>query len=194
MPPRRTIAAIDETILPYQPAEVRRVIGDLPHYQDWWGSTYRFETLQNQDGGVGTAIRMSNGNFLLWTATITEADADRVLLKLDQGAWVGEARWGVSPCQEGTRLIFRIDVDPRPFWLRLLSRSMDFKRRHSVAMVKVFKGLRDRMDAIHAQAASTAPGAVAGPSSGPVAGTGTPASATEPKPEKARAAVSGPTA
>jgi hypothetical protein len=174
MPPRRTIAAIDEAILPYPPADVRRVIGDLTHYQDWWGPNYRIETVQNQDGGPGTAIRMSNGSFLLWTATLTEADADRVLLKLDQGAWVGEARWGVSPCQEGTRLIFRIDVDPRPFWLRLLSRSMDFKRRHSMAMVKVFQGLKDRMDALHAPTGAGAPEAK--------------------KPETARAAVSGPTA
>jgi hypothetical protein len=178
MPPRRTIAAIDEAILPYPPADVRRVIGDLAHYQDWWGPHYRIETVQNQDGGPGTAIRMSNGSFLLWTATLAEADAERVLLKLDQGAWVGEARWGVSPCQEGTRLIFRIDVDPSPLWLKLLSRSMDFKRRHSMAMLKVFQGLRDRMAAIHAQAPGAAP----------------PPEATEPRAEKARAAVSGPTA
>jgi hypothetical protein len=89
---------------------------------------------------------MSNGSFLLWTATVSEADPERVLLRLDQGAWTGEARWSVSACQEGTRLIFRIDVDPSPLWLRLLSRSMDFKRRHSLQMFKVFKRLRDRMD------------------------------------------------
>jgi hypothetical protein len=175
MPPRRTIAAIDEAILPYQPADVRRVVGDLAHYHEWWGPHYRIDTVQNQDGGPGTAIRMSNGNFLLWTATLAEADAERVLLTLDRGAWVGEARWSVSPCQEGTRLIFRIDVDPSPLWLKLLSRSMDFKRRHSMAMLKVFQGLRQRLDALHAPQ---------------------PAGATEPKPEKekARAAVSGPTA
>jgi hypothetical protein len=96
---------------------------------------------------------------------------------------VGEAKWGVSPCQEGTRLIFRIDVDPRPVWLRLLARSMDFKRRHSVAMMKVFKSLRERLDALHARQAEAA---------------GATASASAPEPEAkaktARAAVSGPTA
>ena len=157
MSPRRTIAAIDEVILPYRPADVRRVVGDLAHYQDWWGAPYRFETLANTDGGVGTSVRMSNGSFLLWTATVTEADADRVLLTLEKGAWVGEARWGVSPCQEGTRLIFRIDVDPNPLWLRLLARSMDFKRRHSLAMVKVFKRLREQMDTVHAHARQPEP-------------------------------------
>ena len=150
MPPRRTIAAIDEVILPYPPAEVRHVIGDLAHYQDWWGPPYRFEVVENRDGDVGTAVRMSNGSFLLWTATISEADVARVLLRLDQGAWTGEARWSVSACQEGTRLIFRIDVDPRPLWLRLLARSMDFKRRHSQMMFTVFGRLRQRMDAVHA--------------------------------------------
>jgi hypothetical protein len=183
MPPRRTIAAIDEVILPYPPADVRRVIGDLAHYQDWWGPPYRFETVQDRDGGgVGTAVRMSNGSFLLWTATITEAGADRVLLTLDKGAWVGEAKWGVSPCQEGTRLIFRIDVDPRPLWLRLLARSMDFKRRHSMAMMKVFKSLRERLDALHAQTAPGASASAAGPETTPE------------KAKAARAAVSGPTA
>jgi len=150
MTPRRTIAAIDETILPYPPAEVRRMVADLAHYQDWWGPPYRFETVDDRQGGVGTAVRMSNGSFLLWTATVSEADAERVMLRLDQGVWAGEARWSVSECQEGTRLIFRIDVDPRPLWLRLLSRSMDFKRRHSMQMFRVFKRLRDRMDAVHA--------------------------------------------
>jgi hypothetical protein len=147
MPPRRLIAAIDEAILPYPPADVRRVVGDLAHYQDWWGAPYRFETLQDRGGGPGTAVRMSNGSFLLWTAAIIEADADRVLLRLDQGAWQGVARWSVSPCQEGTRLIFRIDVDPRPFWLKLLSRTMDFKNRHSHQMAKVFTRLRQHLDA-----------------------------------------------
>lgn len=157
MPPRRTIAAIDETILPHPPAEVRRIIADLAHYQDWWGPPFKFETVEDRQGNVGTAVRMSNGSFLLWTATVSEADPDRVLLRLDQGAWTGEARWSVSECQEGTRLIFRIDVDPSPFWLRLLSRSMDFKRRHSLQMFKVFKRLRDRMDANGNGASAGAP-------------------------------------
>jgi hypothetical protein len=150
MPHRRTIAAIDEAILPYPPAEVRRLVGDLAHYGDWWGAPYRFEVLEDRQGAVGTSVKMSNGSLLLWRATISEADPERVLLRLDQGAWTGEARWSVSECQEGTRLIFRIDVDPRPFWLRLLSRWMDFKRRHSMQMFKVFKRLRDHMDAAHA--------------------------------------------
>jgi hypothetical protein len=150
MPPRRTIAAIDEAILPYPPAEVRRIIGDLAHYGDWWGPPYRFDVVDDRQGAVGTKVRMSNGSFLLWTASVTESDPERVLLALDQGAWKGEARWSVSECQEGTRLIFRIDVDPRPFWLRQLSRWMDFKRRHSLQMFKIFKRLRDHMDAVHA--------------------------------------------
>jgi hypothetical protein len=151
MTPRRTIAAIDEAILPYPPADVRRIIGDLAHYGQWWGPPYRFETLDDRQGAVGTSVRMSNGSFLLWTATITEADPERVLLALDKGAWKGEARWSVSECQEGTRLIFRIDVDPHPVWLRLLSRWIDFKRRHSLQMFKIFKLLRDDMDARHAR-------------------------------------------
>jgi hypothetical protein len=154
MLPRRLIAAIDEAILPYPPAEVRRIIGDLAHYADWWGPTYKFEPVQNNGGGVGTSVRMSNGSYLLWTATIVEADAERVLLKLDQGAWQGEARWTVSSCQEGTRLIFRIDVDPGPFWLKLASKTMDFKNRHSHAMAKVFTRLREHMDAAAARASA----------------------------------------
>ncbi len=156
---RRLIAAIDEAILPYPPAEVRRIVGDLAHYADWWGPTYKFEAVQEN------SVRMTNGSFLLWTATITEADADRVLLKLDRGAWQGEARWAVSPCQEGTRLIFRIDVDPSPFWLKLLSKTMDFKNRHSHAMAKVFTRLREHMDA---RASASAPSAESRPAAVPL--------------------------
>jgi hypothetical protein len=39
----------------------------------------------------------------------------------------------------------------------LLSRSMDFKRRHSLQMFKVFKRLRDRMDANGNGASAGAP-------------------------------------
>jgi hypothetical protein len=175
MPPRRMIAAIDEAILPYPPADVRRVVGDLAHYRDWWGPPYRFETLDDRDGGIGTAVRMSNGSFLLWRAAVSEADAQRVVLRLDQGAWTGEARWSVSACQEGTRLIFRIDVDPRPLWLRLLARTMDFKNRHSHQMTKVFTRLRERMDATHApldQGAAPASGAAPGATVGGAAVSG----------------------
>jgi len=162
MPPRRMIAAIDEAILPYPPAEVRRIIGDLAHYQDWWGPPYRFETLRIATAASARPSACPNGSFLLWRAAVSEANPERVVLRLDQGAWTGEARWGVSACQEGTRLIFRIDVDPRPFWLKMLARTMDFKNRHSHQMAKVFTRLRERMDAQHArqdQGASPAAGA-----------------------------------
>jgi hypothetical protein len=97
----------------------------------------------------------------------------------------------VSACQEGTRLIFRIDVDPRPLWLRLLARTMDFKNRHSHQMTKVFTRLRERMDAQHAQqreGAAPAAGSANGPATGPTAGAAVGGPAVN------GPAVSGPTA
>ena len=95
---------------------------------------YRVETLEDKHG-VGSRIKVANGRLVRWVATLTHLDPERVVLRYE-GAWNGEARWSVAPCQEGTRLIFRIDVDPGPLWLKLLARTRDLKRQHSHQMTQ----------------------------------------------------------
>ena len=82
-----------------------------------------------------------------WVATVTHLDPDRVVLRYE-GAWNGEARWSVAPCQEGTRLIFRIDVDPGPLWLKLLARTRDLKRSTRTRCTKIFGQLRKRLEVL----------------------------------------------
>jgi hypothetical protein len=146
----RQIAAIDETILGYAPDRVATVIADLGRYPEWWVAPYHVETLQDAKG-VGTRIQMSNGRFVRWVATLTHIEPDRIIIKYE-GAWNGEARWSVASCQDGTRLIFRIDVDPGPVWLKLLARTRDLKRQHSQQMTHVFAQLRRQLEAVEGAA------------------------------------------
>jgi uncharacterized protein YndB with AHSA1/START domain len=146
----RQIAAIDEAILGYPPDRVWAIVADLGRYHEWWAAPYHVETIQDAHG-VGTRIRMSNGRFVRWVATLTQLDPERVVIHYE-GAWNGDARWSVAPCLDGTRLVFRIDVDPGPVWLKMLARTRDLKRRHSHQMTKVFAQLRHRLEAIEGAA------------------------------------------
>ena len=142
----KQIAAIDEAILGYTPDRVWAVIADVGRYHEWCAPEYRVETLEDKHG-VGSRIRVAEGRLVRWVATLTHLDPERVVLRYE-GAWNGEARWSVAPCQEGTRLIFRIDVDPGPLWLKLLARTRDLKRKHSHQMTKIFGQLRKRLEVL----------------------------------------------
>lgn len=146
----RQISAIDEAILGYTPDRVWAVVADLGRYHEWWQAPFQVQTLHDAQG-VGTRLRVSNGRFVHWTATLTHLDPDRIVTQYE-GDWNGEARWSLAPCQDGTRLVFRIDVDPGPVWLKLLARTHDLKRRHSQQMTKVFAHLRARLEAIEGAA------------------------------------------
>jgi hypothetical protein len=151
----RQIAAIDEAILGYPPDRVLAILADMGRYHEWCAPSLQVETLQDAHG-VGSRVKITNG-LEHWVATLSHLDPDRVVLKYE-GAWNGEARWSVSPCQDGTRLLFRIDVDPGPLWLKLLARTRDLKRRHSHQMTKIFAQLRKRLEAIEGAAMEPAVG------------------------------------
>jgi hypothetical protein len=155
-PMARQIAAIDEAILGYAPDRVWAVIADVGRYREWCAPPLQVETLEDAHG-IGSRIRISNGRLTQWVATLTHLDPDRVVLKYE-GAWNGEARWTVSPCQDGTRLVFRIDLDPGSLWLKVLARTRDPRRRHSQQMIKIFGQLRKRMQTIEGAAMEPAVG------------------------------------
>jgi len=152
----RQITAIDEAILGYTPDKVLAILADVGRYREWCAPELQVETLQDAQG-VGSRVKISNGRLVQWNATVTHLDPERLVFRYD-GAWNGEARWTVAPCQEGTRLVFRIDVDPGPLWLKLLARARDLKRQHSHQMTRIFGQLRKRLEAIEGAAMEPAVG------------------------------------
>lgn len=147
----RQITAIDEAILAFPPQAVHAVLADLGRYHEWWGAPFKFQTLQDAHGAPGTRVHIQH-DMVHWDATVTHVDSERIVIQYE-GSWTGDTRWHVTPCQEGTRVIYRIDLDPTKMWLKLLARSMDLKRRHSHLMMDVFQHLRDRLDGAGAPAA-----------------------------------------
>lgn len=141
----RQITAIDEAIVAFPLEAVHAVLADLGRYHEWWGPPFTFQTLQDAHGAPGTKVRIQQ-EMVHWDATVTHVDPERIVIHYD-GAWLGDTRWHVTPCQEGTRVIYRIDLDPTKLWLKLLARSVDLKRRHSHLMLEVFKHLRERLAA-----------------------------------------------
>src|SRR4029453_13443706 len=55
------------------------------------------------------------------------------------------ARWTLRPVLEGTAVVHRIALDPRPLWLKLLAGRVDLARRHSRHMKTVFAALDKRL-------------------------------------------------
>jgi hypothetical protein len=141
----RQITAIDEAILAFPPEAVQPVLADLGRYHEWWGPPFKFETLHDAHGAPGTRVRVQH-DMVAWEATITHVDAEHICVRYDNGSWKGETRWHVTPCQEGTRLVYRIDLDPTKLWLRTFARFVDLKRRHSHLMLEVFGQLRKRLE------------------------------------------------
>lgn len=141
----RQITAIDEAILAFPPEAVQPVLADLGRYHEWWGAPFKFETLHDAHGAPGTRVRVQH-DMVTWEATITHVDAEHICVRYDNGSWTGETRWHITPCQEGTRLVYRIDLDPTKLWLRLFARFVDLKRRHSHLMLEVFGQLRKRLE------------------------------------------------
>jgi uncharacterized protein YndB with AHSA1/START domain len=149
----RQITAIDEAILAFPPEAVHAVVADLGRYHEWWGPPFRFETLHDAHGAAGTRLRVQH-DMVRWDATVTHVDPEHIIVRYEDGSWVGETRWHVTPCQEGTRLIYRIELDPAKAWLKVLSRFLDLKRRHSHLMMDVFQRLRTRLETETPEAAA----------------------------------------
>jgi hypothetical protein len=58
-----------------------------------------------------------------------------------QGVQRGTGVWTFEPSDEGTRLCYRVELEPQGWIPRLLSHFVDFTAMHSRLMEKVFDGL-----------------------------------------------------
>ena len=146
--PARRIVAIDEGVVPFPEDAVFGVLMDLSHYADWWPKPFRFRVEEAAPGNVGTRVRVWNGRLVSWLATVTAVGPNRIDLAYSGGAWEGEARWSLRDVLGGTAVVFRVDVDPRPWWLRFVAWRSDLSKRHSKQMKGVFSALGRRLEAL----------------------------------------------
>jgi hypothetical protein len=137
------VVAIDEAFLPYEASDVRGVLLDFARYGEWFPRPFRFESKQP---APAVLVRVHEGSFLSWTAKVTAVREDQIDLAYSDGSWRGTARWTLHAAPNGTRLVHRVDLEPCPLWLRLLSRLVRVGARHSKQMKRVFRALDKRLE------------------------------------------------
>lgn len=136
------LVALDEYISPHPPELVYRTVGDLESYPDWWPASLAVSVLSPLPTRIGTRLQLSNGWFVRWIATVVELrPMTHVVLRYSNGAWMGTTVWTLTAVPGGTRVVYEIDVEIVPLWLRLVSVAIDFRKIHSNEMRRVFAAL-----------------------------------------------------
>lgn len=95
-------------------------------------------------GEVGELFDMTVNRPGSATYTMRLAEVERpgrLRLEYVEGDFLGEGVWTFAPEGTGTRVTFRWHVRPRPLYLRVLSRFMDFEATHHDVMQAVFARL-----------------------------------------------------
>lgn len=146
----RRIVAIDEGVIPFPEAAVQAVLQDLALYAQWWPAPFRFQAEEPSAPGSTARVKVWNGPLVSWFSRLTATSPGRIDFAYTGGAWEGDARWSLRPVLGGTAAVFRVEIDPKPWWLRLLAWRVDLGKRHSKQMKSVFAALTRRLDALGA--------------------------------------------
>jgi len=141
------VVTIDEHTVPYPLVEVQRVLLDVHRYPEWWPRPFRFEALDPEPAAVGSRLAVRLGLLLRWTATLTGVAPDRLDLSY-AGAWNGTARWSLREVVDGTAVLYRMDADPRPLWLRLALLRAEPGKRQTRRLRPVFAALARRLESL----------------------------------------------
>jgi len=137
------IRVSDSIALPHPAGIVHFVLRDFGAYGEWWPKPLRITML-----GDDRAIHIQNGPLVSWTATVTELKPEKLIRFRYEGSWIGEACWIVSPSPTGCTVEYRVDIEPRPLWLKLLQNIVNLKKKHSQQMGSVFRALEKRVDRV----------------------------------------------
>jgi uncharacterized membrane protein len=143
------VVARDEVALPHTVEEVYGVLIDFPAYRLWWPRLLSFRMLDPEPVAVGTRVRFGHTHLVSWTAVVTEMHPNsRIAMRYVGGACVGEAVWTMKAAGRATRIAYSIDLEVRPWYLRVLSHAMDFSREHTRQIYRVFLALDRRLAAL----------------------------------------------
>lgn len=140
------VVAHDEVSLAHRVEDVYAVLIDFPAYSTWWPRLLTFRMLDAGPVDVGTRIHFGHSYLVSWTAVVTEVGPNtRIAMRYDGGACIGEAMWAMEAAGQATRIAYSIDLQVRPWYLRGLSRVLDFSREHRRQIHRVFLALDRRL-------------------------------------------------
>jgi uncharacterized protein YndB with AHSA1/START domain len=137
---RRT-RATDCRTLPCAVGAVYGALLDCESYPLWWPAHLRVRVVKATPERLGSRIeiRPRGGRFV---CEIAQAVADQeIVIRYVEGVHLGTGRWSFENVPEGVRACYEIDLEPRGWFVRLLSNCLDFGKMHSRSMVQVFDAL-----------------------------------------------------
>jgi uncharacterized protein YndB with AHSA1/START domain len=116
---------------------------NIGNYPQWWPSKIRFRFYEPGQLKTGSRIRIFNGPFVKWTATVLEIIPNRLIrFSYGEGAWTGDAQWILQNREGKTEVVYEIAIYPAQAWLRCLARLLDLGKLHSREMVQILQSLK----------------------------------------------------
>jgi len=141
--PMSHIKISDSAVLPHPAGIVHFVLQDFRAYGEWWPKPFRFTMLEDD-----RAMRVQHGRLVSWTATVTEIKPEELIRFRYEGTWIGEACWIISSTPTGSTVEYRVDLEPRPLWLKIVQKVVNLGKMHSHQMQNVFRALEQRVDRV----------------------------------------------
>ncbi len=177
----KRLTAYDATVLPFPPELIYTTLCDFGSYPEWWPRDLHVQAIGPLPTAPGTQLRLGNGAFARWTATVTELEENALIeMRYSDGACSGYASWTLVPVENGTRLAYKIDIMLDPLWLRLAAMVVNLANEHTKQIDKLFASLHERIEQIAAAAPGVPPEPVAAPQPvAPVTQLSSPASESE---------------
>lgn len=139
----RRIQATDCRTLAFPILQVFAALEDFERYPEWWPAQLKLRVLTISQERIGTRleIRPSGGRSVVEVANIVPCQ--RIEVKYVQGVHRGTGIWTFEEAGEGTKVCYRIDLQPQGWMSRLLSSFVQFGWMHSRLMNAVFDGLEE---------------------------------------------------
>jgi len=133
----------DSVTLAHPAGIVHFVLQDFRAYGGWWPKPLRVTVLEED-----RSVHIRNGPLVSWTATMIENKPGELIRFRYEGTWIGEACWVMNATHSGCTVEYRVDIEPRPVWLKLLQKVLNLGKRHSHQMQSVFRALEQRVDRV----------------------------------------------
>ena len=146
----RRILVTDCRTLAFPPAQVFAAVADLENYPGWWPAELKVRLLTVTPDGIGSRLEAHPYHSLLVCEVTRIVANSHIHIRYVEGVQWGTGVWTVEPSDEGTRLCYRVDLEPQGWFPRLLSNFLDFTAMHSRLMERVFDGLEKRLLGVNA--------------------------------------------
>lgn len=137
----KRIQANDCRTLPFDVTTVYAALIEFENYPKWWPAYLRLRVLATTADLVGSRFEVhpTGGSFVCEVAqVVTEKE---LVIQYVDGLHRGTGIRTLESAPDGTRLCYRIDLEPQGLLPRFLSHFMDFAGMHSRGMQRLFDWL-----------------------------------------------------